>query len=284
MPHPHQTTGSSRSSSPLRRSLLAATATVACSKAPVTERVQFNLIPDRVMTPLGATTYRELLAAETVEKGSRRHEVLKSVGRRVSKVANQPDYKWRYSLIDDDDTANAWCLPGGKIAFYSGILPVLENEAGMAFVMGHEVAHATAHHGAERLSQQLAVLGGLTALYLYLDGNSDLNDRSKQLIVGALGAGAELGFLLPFSRKHEKEADIIGMMYMARAGYPPEESIQVWNRMNEQTGRGAPVFLSTHPSHGQRKRNLRDWMPQARKRYERNALDADTQRTLWAAP
>ncbi len=256
----------------------------ACSKTPVTDRIQFNLIPDGIMNPLGQSAYQEMLAAETLEKGTTRHDTLKKVGKRVSKVANQAGYKWRYALIRDDETVNAWCLPGGKIAFYSGILPVLQNEAGMAFVMGHEVAHATARHGSERLSQQLAVLGGLSAVYLYMDNNTELNEETRGVIIGALGVGAAVGFMLPFSRKHEKEADVIGMMYMARAGYPPAESVAVWNRMDKMSGGGsAPLFLSTHPSHGQRKRNLRDWMPQARKRYQRNARAEDTQRTLWAA-
>jgi predicted Zn-dependent protease len=265
-------------------STVALTALAACSKTPVTERIQFNLIPDVIMKPLGQSAYREMLAAESLEKGTNRHDTLKKVGKRVSKVANQPGYKWRYSLIRDEDTVNAWCLPGGKIAFYSGILPVLQNEAGMAFVMGHEVAHATARHGSERLSQQLAVLGGLSAVYLYMDNNTELSEETRGLIMGALGVGATVGFMLPFSRKHEKEADVIGMMYMARAGYPPAESVAVWNRMDKMSGGGGvPLFMSTHPSHGQRKRNLRDWMPQARKRYQRNALSEDTQRTLWSA-
>ena len=263
---------------------LALTGLVACSKTPVTERIQFNLIPDVIMKPLGKSAYQEMLAAETLEKGTERHNTLKKVGKRVSKVANQPNYKWRYALIRDDDTVNAWCLPGGKIAFYSGILPVLQNEAGMAFVMGHEVAHATARHGSERLSQQLAVLGGLSAVYLYMDNNTELSEDARGVIIGALGVGATVGFMLPFSRKHEKEADVIGMMYMARAGYPPAESVAVWNRMDKMSGGGGvPLFMSTHPSHGQRKRNLRDWMPQARKRYQRNARSEDTQRTLWTA-
>ena len=234
------------------------------------------------MVPLGKSAYQEMLSAEQLESGTDRHERLKKVGKRVSKIANQPRYRWRYSLIRDDDTVNAWCLPGGKIAFYSGILPILQNEAGMAFVMGHEVAHATARHSAERLSQQLAVLGGLSALYLYMENRTDMSDEMQGIIIGALGLGATVGVMLPFSRKHEKEADVIGMMYMARAGYPPTESVEVWNRMDEMSGRGSvPAFASTHPSHGQRKRNLRDWMPQARKRYQRNALSEDTQETLW---
>lgn len=261
---------------------LALVALSACSKTPVTDRVQFNLIPDAIMVPLGKSAYQEMLAAENLEKNSDRHNHLKKVGQRVSKVANQPKYKWRYSLIRDDDTVNAWCLPGGKIAFYSGILPVLQNEAGMAFVMGHEVAHATARHSSERLSQQLAVLGGLSALYLYIENRTELGEEARNIILGAMGIGASVGVMLPFSRKHEKEADIIGMMYMARAGYPPEESIAVWNRMSQMSGGGGiPTFLSTHPSHGQRKRNLRDWMPQARKRYARNALSENTQQTIW---
>ena len=262
--------------------LLSTASATACSKAPVTQRVQFNLIPDRLMSPLGSSTYRDMLSAESLEKGTSRHEVLRKVDKRISKVAQKPEYKWRYSLIDDDSTINAWCLPGGKIAFYTGILPVLQSESGMAFVMGHEVAHATAHHGAERLSQQLAVLGGLGALYLYMDDKTDMSDDHKATIIGALGVGAQLGFVLPFSRKHEREADVIGMMYMARAGYPPQESVQVWSRMAQAGGKNRmPIFLSTHPSHAQRKQNLRDWMPQAKKRYQRNQREEDNTRVLW---
>ncbi len=278
-------------SSPLRRAgtalgaLLLATGLGGCSKSPVTDRVQFNLIPDAIMRPLGASTYGEMLASERLERRTDNESTLKRVGKRISRVADKPRYKWQYRLIKDDRTVNAWCLPGGKIAFYTGILPVLENEAGMAFVMGHEVGHATAHHGAERLSQQLAVLGGMSALYLYMDRKTELNETQRGVILGALGVGAQVGFVLPFSRKHEKEADIIGMMYMARAGYPPEESVEVWSRMQRETGgAGIPAFLSTHPTNRQRKQNLREWMPQAKKRFKRNRRDdsaALAQRKLW---
>lgn len=243
----------------------------ACSKAPVTERLQFNLIPDAIMLPLGKASYGEMLAGVRLERRTGSDSTLKQVGKRISRVADKPRYSWQYKLIKDDNTVNAWCLPGGKIAFYTGILPVLQNEAGMAFVMGHEVGHATAHHGAERLSQQLAVLGGLSAVYLYMERDTELNETQKGVILGALGVGAQVGFVLPFSRKHEKEADTIGMMYMARAGYTPEESIQVWTRMQRMTGGGGvPQFLSTHPTNRNRKKNLQEWLPQARKRYERN--------------
>ena len=254
----------------------------ACSKTPVTGRTQFNLIPDSVMIPLGKSSYSDMLSSARVESGSRDADTLKTVGQRIATVANQPKYKWRYSLIQDDETINAWCLPGGKIAFYTGILPVLSNEAGMAFVMGHEVGHATAHHGAERLSQQLAVLGGMAGLYLYMDKKTELSDEQKGTILAALGVGATLGVILPFSRAHEKEADVIGLMYMARAGYPPEESVKLWDRMDKLAGGSSlPTFLSTHPSNENRQANLRDWMSRAKKRYARHKRNDDTLSVRW---
>jgi predicted Zn-dependent protease len=266
---------------PARLFALAATLLLgACSRAPVTNRAQLNVLPDSVMLPMGKTTYKEMLSGQSIQKGTKSDETLHAVGKRISRVANQKNYKWRFSLVEED-TINAWCLPGGKIAFYTGILPVLRNEAGMAFVMGHEVGHATAHHAAERITQQLAIFGGLTALYAWVDGKSDMTDKQKAVLVAALGVGATVGVQLPFSRKHEKEADIIGMMYMARAGYPPAESIKVWDRMRKQAGGGGPAFLSTHPSHGQRQENLKDWLPQARKRFERNKMDRDTREAIW---
>jgi predicted Zn-dependent protease len=252
-----------------------------CSKTPVTNRTQYNLIPDSLIRPIGASTYAEMLSGSKIEKESTDAKRLQKVGKRIAKTANQKKYKWRFSLIDDK-TINAWCLPGGKIAFYKGILPVLENEAGMAFVTGHEVGHAVAHHGAERLSQQLTVIGGLTALYMYLDDRTKMREDQRGLLVAALGLGAEVGVLLPFSRRHEKEADIIGMMYMARSGYPPEESIEVWSRMREISGNNAmPAFLSTHPSHRKRKDNLRTWMRNAQKRYQRNRREEDSLHPIW---
>ncbi|MBL8614711.1 MAG: M48 family metallopeptidase [Deltaproteobacteria bacterium] len=253
-----------------------------CVRAPVTDRLQVSVIPEKIMLPLGRNTYQDMLSGARLVTNGDDVGTLRRVGKRIARVTGEPGYGWRFSLVDDRDTLNAWCLPGGKIAFYTGILPVLQNEAGMAFVMGHEVGHATAHHGAERMSQQLAVLGGLGALYLYMDRKSELTDQQKNLMMGALGVGAQVGFILPFSRKHEKEADIIGLMYMSRAGYPPEESVAVWERMQAQSGGGrVPAFLSTHPSHEQRRANLREWMAQARKRHARNPLSEDTQKTLW---
>jgi len=203
------------------------------------------------------------------------------VGDRIAAAANEPDFAWEFSLIEDD-MMNAWCLPGGYIAFYTGILPVLDNESGMAFVMGHEVGHAVANHGAERVSQQLTLLGGIVGLELFLANKTKLTPEQRGILLGAIGLGAEVGMLLPFSRMHEAEADVIGMMYMAKAGYPPAQSIDVWERMAAKSGgAGVPAFLSTHPTHEKRISNQREWLPVARKKYQRNQLPGDVTTSLW---
>lgn len=255
---------------------------VACVKVPFTERKQFNLIPAGMMNNIGQQSYADVLAESKVEKKTADAEVLTRVGKRISTVADQPDYDWSYSLIVSEE-ANAWCLPGGYIGFYTGILPVLENEAGMAFVMGHEVGHAVAHHGAERMSEQLAVMGGLSLLDIFISGNGKMTEEQRGLIMAAAGLAGQGLVILPFSRTHEKEADIIGMMYMADAGYPPGESMAVWDRMAAMAGKGPPAFMSTHPSFEARKENQQDWLPEAKKRYTRHKLDADTRATLWSA-
>lgn len=246
-------------------------ALVACQKVPYTGRHQLNLIPDGVMRELGRSSYRAALEAAPIERRGPDVVVLDRVGRRISAVADRPEYDWSYSMVRADDV-NAWCMPGGFVAFYTGILPVLKHEAGMAFVMGHEVGHAVAHHGAERLTQQLALFGGLTGLELYLAGETELDRKQRSVLLSALGLGAEVGILLPFSRTHEAEADVLGLMFMARAGYPPQESIPLWDRMERASPTSVPTFLSTHPSSEHRQANLREWMPRANKKFARNAL------------
>ena len=260
---------------------LAVLALVACQKVPYTGRPQFNLVPDSIMRGIGKSSYQSVLSQERVQRSGDEVQVLERVGRRISKAANEPDYDWSYTMVDKEEV-NAWCMPGGYITFYTGILPVLKHEAGMAFVMGHEVGHAVAHHGAERLSQQLALIGGLAGLELYMANATEVKPKERAIILAALGVGAEVGVLLPFSRTHESEADVIGMMYMARAGYPPGESIDLWDRMERASPASMPAFLSTHPSNENRKQNLREWMPRAKKKFERNALDVQAvTRTLW---
>lgn len=265
--------------------VLAASTLAACIKVPVTGRRQANLIPDALMRQLGASTYQSTLAGEEVAKGTDNAKAINSVGKKIAKSADQPKFDWQFKLLQDSENINAWCLPGGKIAVYTGLLPVVESEAGLAFVMGHEVGHATAHHGAERLSQHLAVLGGLGALYLYLDNKTELSLEQIAVISAAAGVGAEVGYVLPFSRLHEKEADVIGMMYMAKSGYPPQEAPLVWDRMQEATGGGQLSILSTHPSNKDRKKNLNEWMPKAKKRYQRNKskVTGDSRAQLWSA-
>jgi len=267
----------------LRSSLLLAAllGSSACTRVPGTGRLQLNYIPESLMEQLGKSTYQDTLSQSKVDKTGDDADVLTKVGKRIAKVTGK-NYEWKYRLIEDKGTVNAWCLPGGKIAFYTGILPVLDNEAGMAFVMGHEVGHAIAKHGAERMSQQLAILGGIGGLQLYLDDKSKMSDEKKNLIIAALGAGAEVGVLLPFSRKQESEADQLGMMYMAGAGYPPSEAVSIWDRMEKITGGSkTPAFLSDHPSDSQRKARLKDLLPKAKKRYERNKLSGDPTKSIW---
>jgi len=254
---------------------------VACAKVPFTGRIQYNIIPDSLMRGIGKSAYGEMLSGVSVKRKGSDAATLNKVGRKISKVADKPKYDWKFSLIKDD-TMNAWCLPGGYIGFYTGVLPALKNEAGMAFVMGHEVGHATAHHGSERLTQSLTMLGGLLGLELYLKDHSKLKPKQRGILLGALGVGATVGVILPFSRSHEAEADVIGMMYMAKAGYPPAESIKVWDRFAKGSkGVKIPAFLSTHPSTKRRQANQKEWLPTARKRYLRNQLGYDTQVNLW---
>lgn len=256
----------------------------ACQKVPYTGRRQYNLVPAGIMKNLGKTSYAQQLQGANVVRTGRDANLLSNVGERISRVAAKPSYDWSYALIEDD-VINAWCLPGGYIGFYTSILPVLENEAGMAFVMGHEVGHATARHGSERMTQQLTLVGGIAALTAFLQGGTELNTAQKSAIIGAIGLGAEVGVILPFSRKHESEADVIGMMYASGAGYPPAEGIEIWDRMGAASGpNSTPAFLSTHPANDRRQAIMREWLPQARKRYERNKLPHDTLETIWDGP
>lgn len=270
----------------LARLVLAATAVTlfaaACAKVPVTGRRQFNVIPNGVMNKIGKTSYRQTLSEKNIIKEGDDAELMRKVGKRIAVVADQPDFDWSYALIRDKNL-NAWCLPGGYIGVFTGILPAMENEAGMAFVMGHEIGHAVAHHGSERLSQQIVVLGGVAGLVALADSQMDMTGEQKAIVFGALGIGAEVGILLPFSRSHESEADVIGMMFAAGAGYPPGEGITLWDRMSELSkGPEVPSWISTHPSNDDRQAHMKEWMPRAKKRFERNKLDYDTRRPLWA--
>lgn len=212
-------------------------------------------------TALGLQTYQSVLQqAEAITAGPEA-EMVKRVASRLAQATGRTgaDFDWQESLIRDDQV-NAFCLPGGKIVVYTGILPVAQNEAALATVLGHEMAHATSRHGAQRVFEQNLTQTAMTGIAISL---SDMDYDKQRAVMGALGAGAQFGVLMPFSRKHESEADQIGLHYMARAGYDPRESISFWQRMESSSRTQPPEFLSTHPSHGTRIQQLEAEMPKA---------------------
>ena len=216
---------------------------------------------------LGFQSYRQVLAqARTIDSGPEL-EMVRSVANRLAAATGKSGegFDWAVSLIRDEQV-NAFCLPGGKIVVYTGILPVAKNPAALATVMGHEMAHATSRHGAQRVLQQNLTQTAMTGLAVSL---SDMDYEKQRAVMGALGVGAQFGILMPFGRKHESEADEIGLFYMARAGYDPQESIKFWHRMEEAGRAGPPEFLSTHPSHGTRIQQLQALMPKALEEYAR---------------
>ncbi len=217
---------------------------------------------------LGLQSYHQVLSQAQAINSGPEFEMVRRVSTRLAAATGAAgrDFDWQESLIQDRQ-ANAFCLPGGKIVVYTGILPIAQNEAGLATVLGHEMAHATSRHGAQRVLQQSLTQTALTGVAVSL---SDMDYGKQRAVMGALGAGAQFGVLMPFGREHESEADHIGLIYMARAGYDPHESIRFWERMEQTGGAQPPEFLSTHPSHGHRIAQLQAWMPEAMQEYERS--------------
>lgn len=236
-----------------------------CTTVPVTGRKAFNVIPENQAIALGADAYQQVLSEESVIRSGSQYDMVQRVGRRIAQVSDEPGYEWEFALIDADDTVNAFALPGGKVAIYTGILEVARNDAGLATVMAHEIAHAVARHGSERMTDQLAVQVGGMGLQALLNEKSA---QTRELVMAAYGVGAQVGVLLPFGRSQESEADHIGLIYMARAGYDPREAVGFWQRMAE-AGSGArpPEFLSTHPHPENRVDQLQQWMPEALEAY-----------------
>lgn len=216
---------------------------------------------------LGLQSYQQVLSqAQSIDSGPEL-EMVKRVAGRLETATGQAGshFDWAVSLIRDEKV-NAFCLPGGKIVVYTGIIPVAQNQAALATVLGHEMAHATSRHGAQRVLQQNLAQTAMTGVAFSL---GDMDYDKQRVIMGALGAGAQFGVLMPFGRKDESEADHIGLTYMARAGYDPRESIRFWERMESAGGAQPPEFLSTHPSHGTRIQQLNAWMPQALEEFQR---------------
>lgn len=250
--------------------LIAAVALLMAQRVPFTNRRQLALLPDNMLNQMALTNYKDFLGQNKLSTNATQSEMVRRVGTRISKALatyyraagrekELADYKWEFNLVDDP-TINAWCMPGGKVVVFTGLLPVTQNEDALAAVMGHEIAHAVARHGNERMTQGLAVeLGGM-ALNVAL---SNKPAETRNLFLKAYGAGSQLGLLLPYSRKHETEADEIGLYLMAMAGYKPSEAPALWGRMEKASGGSVPAFLSTHPAPAKRAETLKTLIPKA---------------------
>jgi len=247
-----------------------------CSTVPYTGRSQLSLLSDSEILQMSVDSYSTVLSESEVVKNTKDAATLNRVGSRIAAAAARfmidegagddlDNFRWEFNLIRDDKTVNAWCMPGGKIAFYTGILPITKNEAGLAVVMGHEVAHALARHGNERLSQILLVQLGSSVL---AEALKDEPEMTQSLAYTAFGLGAQIGFILPYSRTQEYEADKIGLILTARAGYDPREAIKFWKRMKSKGSNNTLEFLSTHPVEEDRIKEIKEMMPEALEYYQ----------------
>lgn len=244
-------------------------ALAACRTTPYTHRHQLDLVPEGEEMKLGLTSYQQALSQAKLSTDAQATAMVRRVGERLARAADKPDYKWEFNLLDDPKTVNAWCLPGGKVAVYSGILPVTRDENGLAVVLGHEISHALARHGGERMSQGMLAQFGGAALSVAL---ADKPAETQALAAQAYGAGAQVGVLLPFSRKQESEADHIGLILMAKAGYDPANAVPFWERMEAQSkgggGGGLSRYLATHPPDAQRIADIEKELPEAESYYK----------------
>lgn len=248
---------------------------VTCSTNPVTGRKQLTLIPSSEMLGMSYQQYGDFLKSNKLSTDQQSAGMVKRIGQRVQKAVEQysqqqgwadrlEGYNWEFNLVESKEV-NAWCMPGGKVVVYTGILPITKTETGLAVVMGHEIAHAVAEHGNERMSQgMLANLGGM-ALAVAV---KDKPQQTQQLWMTAFGLGAQFGALLPFSRAQESEADRMGLIFMSIAGYDPNEALTFWQRMAAQGGSKPPEFMSTHPADETRIADIKNELPEALKYYK----------------
>ncbi len=247
-----------------------------CASAPVTERRGLHLVPDSELTSMSFQEYNKVLKSSKLSTDATKVAMVRRVGQRIAAASEElleetgrgsdiRNYKWEFNLIEDDKTVNAWCMPGGKVAVYTGLLPIAQDENGLAVVMGHEVAHAIAKHGNERMSQGLLAQFGAIGLSLALARSPGV---TSDIFMQAYGVGAQVGFLLPYSRLHESEADRIGLVLMAKAGYDPRSAVALWQRMNARGGARPPEFLSTHPAPESRIRDIESLIPEAMQYYK----------------
>ena len=250
---------------------------LSCSTVPVTGRRQLNLIPDSQLNSMSFNQYSEFISSHELSKDKEKTAMVKRVGKKIEGAVERyfashdmskqlKDYRWEFNLVEDS-LVNAWCMPGGKVVVYTGILPVTRDETGLAVVMGHEIAHAVANHGNERMSQGLIALTGGLALSKALENKKQ---ETQNLFLAAYGVGVQLGGLLPYSRLQESEADRLGLIFMAMAGYDPHGAVDFWRRMAADNKGGAPPeFLSTHPSDETRIRKIQEEIPEAMQYYQK---------------
>lgn len=254
--------------------LVAALFLASCSTVPLTNRKQITVIPESEMLALGEENYRQVLDSVQLSPNKEALNDIREVGKNIAAAVENylkeqgrfelvDDYKWEFHLIESPQV-NAWCMPGGKIAFYTGILPVCQDQNGIAVVMSHEIAHAIARHSSERMTQEMALQMGGMALSEAL---ATKPDRTNDIAMMAYGVGSELGVMLPYSRSHESEADELGLYFMAMAGYDPREAPQFWERMLDTSPGATPEFLSTHPDPRKRIKQLNENLPQAMEYY-----------------
>jgi predicted Zn-dependent protease len=247
-----------------------------CSEVAITGRKQLNLVPSSVMNSLSFQSYSEFLSQNKLSKDAQQTQMVKRTGSRIQKAVEQycaennlsgqlQGYQWEFNLVEDP-SVNAWCMPGGKVVVYTGLLPVAKDEAGLAVVMGHEIGHAIAKHGAERMTQELIVEFGGMALSEALAAKPE---QTRNLFMKSYGVGTQYGVLLPYSRVHENEADRMGLIFMAMAGYDPQEAVSFWERMSaaNKDKSSPPEILSTHPADATRIKNIKSLIPEAMKYY-----------------
>lgn len=247
-----------------------------CTTNKLTGKKQLSLVSNQQLSQLSVQEYSKFLQQSKVLKGTKDALMVETVGRDVTRAIAQyytdkglakalESFKWEYNLVESKEV-NAWCMPGGKIAVYTGLLPITQNINALAVVMGHEIAHAIAEHGKERASSQMLQQAGLAAVAV---GTMNKSEAERQTWLAAYGIGSSLGVILPFSRNQELEADRLGLMYAALAGYDPQEAIPLWRRMGSAGGGKPPEFASTHPSDETRIAELQKMMPQAMEYYRK---------------
>lgn len=250
--------------------------TVSCTTVPITGREQLNIIPNSSMLSMSFQQYDEFLQENKLSTDAAKTRMVKTVGKNIEKAVETyfaqrnmsgqlADYNWEFNLVESKDV-NAWCMPGGKVVVYTGILSITKDEAGLAVVLGHEIAHAVAEHGNERMSQSLIAQMGGVALSTALE---EKPAETQQLWMTAFGLGAQYGVLLPFSRLQENEADHLGLIFMAMAGYDPNRAVSLWETMAQQSGAAPPEFLSTHPSDATRINKIKALIPEAMTYYKK---------------